>query len=154
GAATDQSPTIDAPRRPQAYARLFPDLPALEIDEEMLYALGRQGGACDAAPAEGGADDAGGAAGWPFFGQFVAHDITADRSALVQHADVAALRNARRQKINLEFLYGAGPAGDPYLFDVDDPAKLLLGTNEAGRPDDVQRNSQGIAVIGDPRNDS
>jgi hypothetical protein len=115
-AAADQSQTIDAPRQPQAYARLFPELPALEIEEELLYALGRQGGACDGAPfAEQGADDARGAAGWPFFGQFVAHDITADRSALVNHADVAALRNARRQKINLEFLYGAGPAGDPYL---------------------------------------
>jgi hypothetical protein len=154
-AAADQSQTIDAPRQPQAYARLFPELPALEIEEELLYALGRQGGACDGAPfAEQGADDARGAAGWPFFGQFVAHDITADRSALVHHADVAALRNARQQKINLEFLYGAGPAGDPYLFDVDDPAKLLLGRNETGQPDDLQRNAQGTAVIGDPRNDS
>lgn len=154
-AAADPSRTIDAPRQPQAYARLFPELPALEIEEDLLYALGRQGGACDGAPfAEQGADDARGAAGWPFFGQFVAHDITADRSALVHHVDVAALRNARRHKINLEFLYGAGPAGDPFLFEVDDPAKLLLGRNEAGRPDDLQRNAQGTAVIGDPRNDS
>jgi heme peroxidase len=154
-APADRPQTIDAPRQPQAYARLFPELPALEIEEELLYALGRQGGACDGAPfAEGGTDDARGAAGWPFFGQFVAHDITADRSALVHHADVAALRNARRQKINLEFLYGAGPAGDPYLFDSGDPAKLLLGRNDAGRPDDVQRNAQGTAIIGDPRNDS
>jgi Animal haem peroxidase len=153
--AGDQPRTIDAPRQAQAYARLFPELPALDVDEELLYALGRQGGACDGAPfAEQGTDDAQGAAGWPFFGQFVAHDITADRSALVHHADVAALRNARRQKINLEFLYGAGPAGDPYLFDVNDPAKLLLGRNDAGRPDDLQRNAQGTAVIGDPRNDS
>jgi Animal haem peroxidase len=155
GPAEDQSRTIDAPRQPEAYGRLFPELPALEMDEELLYALGRQGGACDGAPfAEQGTDDARGAAGWPFFGQFVAHDITADRSALVVHADVAALRNARRQKINLEFLYGAGPAGDPYLFDVADPARLLLGRNDAGRPDDLQRNAQGTAIIGDPRNDS
>lgn len=154
-AAAEQHPTIDAPRQAQAYARMFPDLPALEIDEALLYALGRQGGACDGAPfAERGTDDARGAAGWPFFGQFVAHDITADRSTLVHHADVAALRNARRQKINLEFLYGAGPAGDPYLFDSTDPAKLLLGLNDAGRPDDLQRNAQGTAIIGDPRNDS
>jgi hypothetical protein len=151
----DQAPSIDAPRQPQAYARLFPELSALEVEEDLLYALGRQGGACDGAPfAEKGSDDASGASGWPFFGQFVAHDITADRSGLVHHADVTALRNARRQKINLEFLYGAGPAGDPYLFDVNDPAKLLLGCNDAGRPDDLQRNAQGTAIIGDPRNDS
>ena len=155
GPAAEQPRTIDAPRQLQAYARLFPELPALEIEEQLVYALGRRGGACDGAPfAEQGTDDARGAAGWPFFGQFVAHDITADRSALVFHADVAALRNARRQKINLEFLYGAGPAGDPYLFDVNDPAQLLLGRNDAGRPDDLQRNPQGIAIIGDPRNDS
>jgi hypothetical protein len=154
-AVSDQPTSIDAPRHPQAYGRLFPELPALEVEEDLLYALGRQGGACDGAPfAEEGTDDASGASGWPFFGQFVAHDITADRSGLVHHADVAALRNARRQKINLEFLYGAGPAGDPYLFDVNDPARLLLGCNDAGRPDDLQRNAQGTAIIGDPRNDS
>jgi hypothetical protein len=46
-ASADRSQTIDAPRQPQAYARLFPELPALEIEEELLYALGRQGSACD-----------------------------------------------------------------------------------------------------------
>jgi hypothetical protein len=145
----------DAPLQGRAYARLFPEIPPLEIEDELLCAMGRQGGACDGASfAERGTDDARGAAGWPFFGQFVAHDISADRSTLVHHADVAALRNARRQKVNLEFLYGAGPAGDPYLFDASDPSKLLLGRNEAGRADDVQRNAQGTAIIGDPRNDT
>ncbi len=163
GASRDQAPaaitepvrSADTPPQPQAYARLFPELPALEVDETLLHALGPRGGACDGVPpAQEGEDDASGAAGWPFFGQFVAHDITADRSGLVHHADVASLRNARRQKINLEFLYGAGPVGDPFLFDVEDPAKLLLGRNEAGRPDDLQRNAQGTAIIGDPRTDS
>ncbi|HEX5032125.1 MAG TPA: heme peroxidase family protein [Candidatus Eisenbacteria bacterium] len=153
GTPADQTSATEAPH--QAYARLFPELPPLEIEEELLCAMGRQGGACDGESFAGrDADDARGAAGWPFFGQLVAHDISGDRSALVHHADVAALRNARRQKINLEFLYGAGPAGDPYLFDASDPAKLLLGRNEAGRADDVQRNAQGTAIIGDPRNDT
>ena len=34
------------------------------------------------------------AAGWPIFGQFVAHDITADRSILRSHANTAELHNA------------------------------------------------------------
>jgi hypothetical protein len=154
-AAADHLRGVDAPPTPQAYARLFPELVPLAVDESLLYALGQKEGACHAAPpAEEGCDDARVAAGWPFFGQFVAHDITADRSGLVHHADVAALRNARRQKINLEFLYGAGPAGDPFLYDMGDPAKLLLGRNDAGRLDDLQRNAQGTAIIGDPRNDS
>jgi hypothetical protein len=39
------------------------------------------------------------AAGWPFFGQFVAHDITADRSLLQAHADPSRLRNARSPQL-------------------------------------------------------
>jgi hypothetical protein len=144
--------STDAPVTATPYGRLFPELPALDFDESLVQALGQSGGACDATSMEGG--DAMGAAGWPFFGQFVAHDITADRSALVHRADVTTLSNARRQKIDLEFLYGAGPAGDPFLYDVHDQAKLLLGRNELGEPDDVQRNVQGLAIIGDPRNDS
>jgi hypothetical protein len=40
--------------------------------------------------------------------------------------------------------------GHPFLYQRDDPAKFLLGLNGA----DVQRNAEGIAIIGDPRNDS
>ena len=90
------------------------------------------------------------AAGWPFFGQFVAHDITADRSALRSHLDPAQLKNARTPALNLECLYGDGPLGHPFLFRRDDPAKLLTGQGGG----DVLRNPEGTAVIGDPRNDS
>ena len=117
----------------------------------ILFALGRAGGLCDCGDE---ADDAGSlgseAAGWPFFGQFVAHDITADRSAPQAHADLTQLRNARSPRLNLECLYGDGPVGHPYLFRRDDPAKLL--TAPGGR--DLLRNSEGTAIIGDPRNDS
>jgi hypothetical protein len=139
----------DAPVTGQEYGLLFPNLTVLDTDKTVLRRIGNLGGLADGTlvePDEQG--DAREAAGWPFFGQFVAHDITADRSALVQHANVAALRNSRRQKINLEFLYGSGPSGEPFLFDSGDPAKLLLNGH------DVQRNVQGIAIIGDPRNDS
>ena len=90
------------------------------------------------------------AAGWPIFGQFVAHDITADRSILQRHTNTAELRNARSPQLNLETLYGDGPTGHPFLYQRDDPAKFLLGVDGA----DIQRNAEGIAVIGDPRNDS
>src|SRR5262249_43657683 len=90
------------------------------------------------------------AAGWPIFGQFVAHDITADRSSLKSHVDAAALRNARAPLLNLECLYGDGPVGHPFLYRRDDPAKLLLGVDGT----DVPRNAEGIAIVGDPRNDS
>jgi hypothetical protein len=68
------------------------------------------------------------------FGQFVAHDITADRSPLTHHAELAEIRNARSPRANLEVVYGDGPAGMPFLYDRDDPAKLLVGRNDAGGP--------------------
>ena len=76
---------------------------------------------------------------------FVAHDITADRSPLHTHVDARALRNARTPQLNLECLYGDGPVGHPFLYRRDDPAKFLLGVDDA----DVPRNSEGIAIISD-----
>jgi len=136
---------------PARYARMFPDLPAFEADEAFLHRIGRAGGLCDCRDAEDTPGSLGReAAGWPIFGQFVAHDITADRSALKSHVDPTALRNARAPQLNLECLYGDGPVGHPFLFQRNDPAKFLLGAN--GR--DLCRNVEGTAIIGDPRNDS
>src|SRR5690348_14138185 len=125
------------------YGRMF-DLPALLCDETLLHQLGAAGGFCDGGDCEG---DAAVEAGWPFFGQYVAHDLTADRSPLREHADLESLRNMRSPRANLESLYGGGPVGSPYLYQRDDPAKLL----ENGS--DLPRNQEGVALIGDPRND-
>ena len=132
-------------------AGCFPSLPSFQADEQFLHALGRAGGVCDCGDVDDSPDSLGeAAAGWPIFGQFVAHDITADRSILRSHANTAELRNARSPQLNLECLYGDGPTGHPFLYQRDDPAKFLLGLDGA----DVQRNAEGIAIIGDPRNDS
>src|SRR5262245_42610153 len=129
---------------------MFTELPAFSADEALLHMIGAAGGACDGSEAdEVGGDDATVAAGWPFVGQFVAHDITADRSPLRSHAEEGQLRNFRTPRLNLECLYGGGPVGSPYMFSRNDPAKLLLGAGG----DDVPRNQEGLALIGDPRND-
>ena len=142
---------IDAPISPATYGRLFPDLPSFSAEQELLFALGRAGGLCDCGDeADEPSSLASVGAGWPFFGQFIAHDITADRSAPQAHADLTQLRNARSPRLNLEGLYGDGPVGHPFLFQRDDPAKLL--TAPGGR--DLLRNTEGTAIIGDPRNDS
>src|SRR5271155_1764293 len=142
---------IDAPLGPTSYGRMFPELPSFQADEQFLRALGRAGGICDCGDTDDTPASLGdAAAGWPIFGQFVAHDITADRSILRSHTNTAELRNARSPQINLECLYGHGPTGNPFLYQRDDPAKFLLGFGGA----DVQRNAEGIAIIGDPRNDS
>jgi hypothetical protein len=127
------------------YGRAFPDLPPLTGDAAALLALGSAGGLCDGTDATG--DDGLAAAGWPFFGQFIAHDITADRSPIGPHADAESIANFRSPRVNLECLYGNGPVGAPFLYDANDPAKLLA---DGG---DVARNFQGTALLGDPRND-
>jgi hypothetical protein len=142
---------IDAPLGPTMYGRMFSELPSYQADENFLRALGRTGGVCDCGDVDDTLESLGDAvAGWPIFGQFVAHDITADRSMLRSQANTAELRNARSPQLNLECLYGDGPTGNPFLYQRDDSAKFLLGSDGA----DLQRNAEGIAIVGDPRNDS
>jgi Animal haem peroxidase len=133
------------------YERLFPDLPALAGEDEALLALGRAGGVCDGGDSCMDAIEA--AAGWPLFGQFIAHDITADRSPLSAHAARSDGVNFRSPRADLECLYGGGQEGTPFLYRREDPAQLLLGRNDRGAEADVPRNAEGVALIGDRRND-
>lgn len=116
-----------------------------------MLSLGIQNGVCDGTPfCELGQDDSRTPAGWPFFAQFIAHDITADRSPLKTEAEVKNLKNVRTPSANLECIYGDGPSGHPFLYERENYARFLLGT--AGH--DVPRNREGIALVADPRNDS
>jgi hypothetical protein len=99
--------TVDAPIDGTAgrYSRLFPDLPPLEGGNAALLSLGVAGGVCDAGETRGYAVET--AAGWPMFGQYVAHDITADRSPIAPQAQLARIANFRSPRANLESLYGS-----------------------------------------------
>jgi hypothetical protein len=131
---------------------MFPELPPLQIDVALLHAIGRAGGLCDSATCQ--REEARSvAAGWPVFGQYLAHDLTADRSPVTHHDDGELLRNVRSARLNLECLYGDGPVGSPYMYSRADPAKLLLGLNDRGEPNDLPRNPEGLALAGDPRQD-
>ena len=144
--------TGGAPLAAGRYMRLFPELPALAIEPQLLRAIGRAGGLSDAT--NGGSSDARTiAAGRPVFGQYLGHDLTADRSPLTHHDDAELLRNARSARLDLEPLYGEGPVGNPYLYSRRDPARLLLGRIGAGQEDDLPRNPEGVALAGDPRQD-
>jgi hypothetical protein len=93
-------------------------------------------------------------AGYTYFGQFVDHDITFDPvSSLQRQNDPDALVNFRSPRFDLDCVYGSGPADQPYLYDQPARLKLLIDPeNSKGEPD-LPRNGQGVAVIGDPRND-
>lgn len=137
-------------RNSSRYGKLFATLPPLCVERAQLSALGCAGGPCDLGKGLTVGQDSSVDAAWPFFGQFVAHDLTADRSPLDQTRHRHAIENFRTAKLSLECLYGPGPADAPYLFARDDPAKLLLAPSGL----DVPRNHEGLALIGDARNDT
>jgi hypothetical protein len=93
-------------------------------------------------------------AGYTYFGQFVDHDITFDPvSSLQRQNDPDALVDFRTPRFDLDCVYGSGPDDQPYLYDQPGRLKLLIDPkNSKGEPD-LQRNAQGVALIGDPRND-
>jgi hypothetical protein len=105
-------------------------------------------------------------AGYTYLGQFVDHDITFDPFSKLGHDnDPLALVNFRTPRLDLDSLYGSGPEDQPFLYDWDrEPrgVKLLVGRNppiEGAAPadepacEDLPRNQQGRALIGDARND-
>lgn len=74
-------------------------------------------------------------AGFTYLGQFVDHDITLDVSSTLDAAtDATTINNMRSPALDLDSLYGRGPALDPYLyaFPTSGPStaiKFQLGTN-------------------------
>jgi len=138
------------------FGRLFPELPGQNATGDALLKYGAADGALEYRSDihEGlGKDNPRIPAGWPFFGQFVAHDITHDRSPLQESEKVAVLQNFRTPRLDLECVYGAGPVGQPYLYDVGDPDQFLIGHSESSIGD-LPRNEQGLALVGDARNDT
>jgi hypothetical protein len=135
------------------FGRLFRRLPpAPELPEKELRGL-----------AEGMREPKGGGAkldnpktpsGYTYFGQFVDHDLTFDPvSSLQRSNDPDALVDFRSPRFDLDSIYGSGPDDEPFLY--EQPARLRLvidPKNTKGEPD-LQRNADGIALIGDPRND-
>ena len=95
-------------------------------------------------------------AGFTFLGQFLDHDMTFDpTSSLERQADPEHIANFRTPSLGLDNVYGAGPGGSPHLYDQDSGQGIKFLLEETGTPgkNDVPRNSQKVALIGDPRDD-
>ncbi|MDP9075042.1 MAG: heme peroxidase family protein [Actinomycetota bacterium] len=95
-------------------------------------------------------------AGYTYLGQFIDHDITFDPTSMLgRQNDPDGLVDFRTPRFDLDSLYGSGVVDSPFLYDQDDPVKLLVGTNSDPQhePQDLPRNQQGRALLADPRND-
>lgn len=102
-------------------------------------------------------------AGYTYFGQFIDHDVTFDPTPLnAKTVDPSALMDFRSPALDLDNIYGRGPADQPYLYEKDGlrlrlgkPANTLQAPISAviGTRNDVQRLPDGTAILGDKRND-
>jgi len=129
------------------FGRLFGNLPPLTLSNEQLLIVAESMREGDTP-----SGDSDTPAGFTFLGQFIDHDITLDvTSSLDSQADPEAIRNFRTPTLELDSVYGSGPDATPHFYDATTSGALLVGTED--NPDDVPRNRQGTAIIGDPRND-
>lgn len=91
-------------------------------------------------------------AGYVYFGQFLDHDITLDKTPLAkQRQDIAAMKNFDSPRLDLGSVYGGGPTLNPELYDPARPGYLKVDWH--GQVPDVPRDEVGAAFLGDPRND-
>jgi hypothetical protein len=155
------------------FGRLFPQLPAFASDSpevrKNLLELGKVKGIMDAQdppppanPLLPRPDDPRGeknpnnpdhTAGLTFLGQFLDHDVTFDpTSSLLSQVDPTTVANFRTPAFELDSVYGSGRRANPHLYDQTSPDGIKLLIDEEA-PKDVPRNSQNIAITGDPRND-
>ncbi len=97
-------------------------------------------------------------AGMTFFGQFIDHDVTLDAtSAIGTKIDPRSVRNVRTPNLDLDCVYGDGPEASPHLYGSVKVGKETHGEFLVfGREDntlDLARTREGVALIGDHRND-
>lgn len=142
------------------FGRLFPDLrPLNDLPEDSLRALADTMRDDKSLP-----DNKNIPSGYTYLGQFIDHDITLDvTTAGQQENDTDALVDFRTPALDLDNVYGNGPGAQPALYDRIDQRKLAVGRTAPGGigdpgiqkllPNDLLRTREGLAVIGDPRND-
>jgi hypothetical protein len=149
-------------------------LPLDEATRELLSQLGHLMGNSGRETAADSATPA----GYTYVGQFVDHDITLDVSSALDApslVDARVINNMRSPMLDLDSVYGKGPAVDAFLYTPPAPGepasafRMLLGTNQQNGPGgpggaagsggvvehddfDVPRTSALTAIIGDPRN--
>lgn len=155
---------------PDRFSRMFEEAPRGEVDDELrtqLAALGAPGGILDAKdPLEEGPillitdlelsannlNNASQTAGSTFMGQFIDHDITRDAgSSLGRRTSLRRSTNLRSARLDLDSVYGGGPDESRELYQEDDQYAFII--ESGGLFEDLPRDSDGVAILADPRND-
>jgi hypothetical protein len=146
-------------RHGDGYVRIFPAGPATQPGSILEHALSDLVDTMKTDSGENGSI----AAGYTYFGQFIDHDLTLDITPLDQvTSDITQVRNFRSPFLDLEHLYGGGPSVAPFLYRKQGPdspkgaERFLLGAttpSSVSTCNDLPRNPQGIALVGDARQD-
>ena len=101
-------------------------------------------------------------AGFTYLGQFLDHDLTFDKTALMEGVDIspADLEQARSPSLDLDSLYGVGPQDPGSAKFYSDGLHLKVGAAVGGPatqgfdlPRVASGTTAGEAIIPDPRND-
>ncbi|GAA3729375.1 peroxidase family protein [Salinactinospora qingdaonensis] len=133
------------------FGRMFRNLEPFLPDLQLIDRLARE--VAEPNPEGGEHEDRSVPAGYTFLGQFIDHDLTFDpTSSFQRHNDPDALVNFRSPRFDLDCLYGRGPADQPYLYARDSGGERFRIASRDGTLD-LPRDEQGLALIGDPRND-
>ena len=145
-------------RRQEArFGLMFKDLPPFAPTDGLLLWLAQSMNdqkppLTDVALSDVAADNPGIPAGYVYFGQFVDHDMTLDKTPLGnQLQDPMAMRNYDTPWFDLGSIYGKGIQGSPTLYDPARPGYLRLWHHDGLV--DLPRDDVGAAHLGDPRND-
>jgi hypothetical protein len=140
---------------PSYYTRMFPQLARSpttpgSIVEDGLAELGKR-------MKRSKGDDSGLFAGFTYLAQFIDHDLTFDITPLARaHPHAECIPNFRSPFLDLDHLYGGGPSMAPFLYEITQQPgteRFLIGKTEDDKPKDLPRNSAGIALVADPRQD-
>jgi hypothetical protein len=111
------------------FGRMFPELRSLKSFDPGPIDLGKVGSAMDGGnppPSDTSQNNPRIKAGYTFLGQFLDHDLTLDAtSQLEQQVDVSATTNFRTPALELDSVYGLGPAVQPQLYDREKPFRFV-----------------------------
>ena len=140
------------------FGRMFKGQQPLYTDPAVLFKLGGLDGPMDSMGVQKRTDTV--PLGFVFLGQFIDHDITLDTTSKLDAVnDPASIENFRSPSLDLDCIFGEGPEDEPFLYEKNSKRLLTGATNKnhGQLPHlwqyDLARNAEGVAMIGDPRND-